>query len=436
MLNFGTDGIRGIVGENLDKETIFLAGKALAQRTKNCKILISKDNRISSEYVAMLFSSGVMSQGGFVTDIGYLATPGVSFLTKELDFDYGVMISASHNPPEYNGIKIFDKSGRKLNQSEEKEIEDLMNEKDETTTNNYGKYKTAIHLKEKYFSYIKKIYCNLANKKILLDLSNGVTSSCAKEFFLRLGCQVKVINNNLDGKYINKNAGILDNNLLLKRKIEEKCDYAVAFDGDGDRICIIDKYDNILNGDYILYLLTYYYKNFIKINGVVGTTQTNLGIEKSLNSLGINLYRSDVGDKNLFALMQKTHSVIGSEQSGHVIIKEYLNTGDGLLCALVLLNIIEHYENNNEYKAIINQIKDVPQINLNLEYDNNDLLEKEEVKEYLRVQKLQNGKDYRVVVRKSGSERKIRIMVEGIDEVIANQKAQAIYDYLLKVDKK
>lgn len=433
MLKFGTDGIRGIVDKDLDKETIFKIGCAVGKKSKKGKILICKDNRLSSDYVSMLFCSGALSQGANIVDIGYMATPAVSYFLSNMEFNYGVMISASHNPSEYNGIKIFNKTGRKIYLEEEKEFEKLMLD-DFSTSDNYGKFRLNTSFKNKYFAYLRKIAPNLNDTNILLDCSNGVTSYYAKDILSSLGANVTLINGQFNGKIINVNAGILNYDKLRQSKIDSSTDYALAVDGDGDRICIIDKYNNILDGDTILYLLTYYYKNFNRIKTVVGTTQTNLGIEKSLNSLGINLIRSDVGDKNLIKEIEKSNLLLGAEQSGHIIIKDYLNSGDGLLAGLITLRIIKHFENSGEYLNILNQIKTVPQVNLDLVYNKPNLLEDDNIKEFLKQQERICGKDYRMVVRKSGSEKKIRIMVEGIHIDRANIIANDIFTFLKNKD--
>lgn len=433
MLKFGTDGIRGIIDKELDKETIFSIGKALSKKVKNAKILLAKDNRVSSEYVALLFSSGVISYGGTVTDIGYISTPAVSYTTNNFKCNYAVMISASHNTPEYNGIKIFNSYGTKLNSEEEKELELLMSDK-EDSPNNFGKYRVAVNLKKYYIEYLKKIVPFMPDDKIMIDTSNGVTSYYAQGILSLTGAKIFPINNSFDGKIINKDAGILNPDILLKEKNKNKCDYAIALDGDGDRVFIIDKYNNILDGDYILYFLSHYYKKYKKINGVVGTIQTNLGIEKALNSLGINLYRSDVGDKNLIKLMNEKKLILGAEQSGHIIIKDYLNTGDGLLSALIVLGIIKQYEKNGEYLKIFNQIKITPQINLNYSFKNDNILQLKNVQDFIANEQKFNSVNYRIIVRKSGSERKVRITVEGLDKIVAENIATKIYNFISNAD--
>ena len=430
MKKFGTDGIRGIVDNDLDFDTIFFLGKSLGEKSTFKKILVARDNRTSGEYVSTLFSAGVMAGGGNVFDIGYIATPGVGYLTKYYGYDYGVMISASHNPPEYNGIKVFDKSGKKINTQQEKEIEEGMLKKD--YTGKYGRYKAVPYQKEKYFDYIKKIGLRPHNISLLMDLSNGVTSVYAKNLFSDI--DVHTIDNSIDGKIINKDAGILYPQKLLEQKKYYNTDFALGVDGYGDRVVIIDRYNNIIDGDYILFLLAYYYKKYHKINNVVGTIQTNLGIEKALNSLGINLLRSDVGDKHVIEEMLKNNSLIGSEQSGHVIIRDYLLTGDGLLSGIVTLGIITRLEENGEYLNLINGIKIMPQVTINYKYNNPDLLEIEEVKQYIKTKKLLSGNDYRIIVRKSGSENVIRITSEGRELMVIQNYVNDIQDLLIKYD--
>lgn len=430
MKKFGTDGIRGIVNSDLDKDTIFFAGKALAEMSDFKKILVARDNRTSGEYVVSLFISGLLAGGANVYDVGYLSTPGVSYLTKFYGYDFGVMISASHNPPEYNGIKIFNSSGKKIDTDEEKRIEQKM--ENTTFKNIFGKYKSVPYQKEKYFDYIKKIGLKPKNITLLADLSNGVTSFYAKNLFN--GIEVNVINNNPDGRFINKNAGILYPEILLEKKKETGSDFALAVDGDGDRIMIIDRYNNILSGDHILYILSYYFKRYYKINCVVGTIQTNLGIEKALNSLGINLIRSDVGDKNVINEICKNHLLIGGEQSGHIIIKEYLPTGDGLLAGIITLGIITELENNNEYKNMISGIKIMPQLTENYAFINPDILNVKEVSDFIKNKKLLAGNDYRIIVRKSGSENVIRVTSEGRDELINKNNVDEIIKKLVEYD--
>lgn len=441
MLKFGTDGIRGIVGNDLNREVIFNTGYSLSKTIKNCRILLGKDNRTSRDYVSLLFCSGAIFGGAVVTDVGIVSTPTISYLLKNTNnFDYGVMISASHNPHEYNGIKIFDSTGKKITINQENTLNELNSNFKEENQGNYGRYKLQPKLKEMYTTYLEKFGLNLSGDTILLDLSNGVYAygNFAKNIYEFYKANVKCVNNVYsDGKLVNVKAGILNEKLLLKYKNGNLCDYAIAFDGDGDRVLIIDKYNNILNGDIILYLLAQYYNRITpskKIKNVVGTKQTNLGIEKSLNSLGINLIRSDVGDKNVIQSMIENNSLLGAEQSGHVIVKEYLNSGDGLLASLLVMRVIKYYENIGEYQNIISKIKIVPQTNLNYSYRSSNLLDKPQVKDYITMQNSFYGNDYRILVRKSGSENKIRILVEGVNKQKTEDIANEIYVFLNKYD--
>ena len=431
MLKFGTDGIRGITGKDLDFETIYKLGCVLGE--SKSKILLSKDNRMSSEYISMLFCSGVLSRGGNVTDVGFLGTAGLSYLLNN-NYTYGVMITASHNPPEYNGIKIFDSDGKKLSIEREKEIEKLM-EKDFSASESFGRYRIGIHLKEKYFNYLKTFYCNLKNVKLLLDTSNGVTSYYAKSIFEYYGATVINVNDKFNGEIINENSGILNDEILSDNKEKNNCDFAIAFDGDGDRVKIIDKYNNILDGDYILYIMTNYLRQYKTINQVVGTVHTNLGIEKTLNSMGVNLIRSDVGDKNVIVDMIENNCIIGAEQSGHIIFSEYLKTGDGILSAILCLNAINYYEKSNRYIELIDNIKIMPQVNINYSFIDSNILDNENVKNLIKQLNSLYSRDYRILVRKSGSENKIRIMIEGVNKLTCTTLAKNIFEELKNNDK-
>ena len=341
-LFFGTDGFRGVFGKELTFEVAYKCGRALAMQKLNAKILIGRDSRRSGAFLTLAFSLGVMVQGGSVEDIGICPTAGIGYLTTIEDYDYGVVISASHNQAEYNGIKIFNSDGKKITSEQELEIEKLFLIKEQQVDNiNIGQYKQCLDKIKIYEKFLKNNKKSLKGLKIVIDCANGASSFIAKNVFSELGANVLIINDNPNGININKNCGALYCDELIKEVLNQNADMGFAFDGDSDRVICVDESGNLIDGDKLLYLFAIYYKKNNKLNGdcVVTTKLMNLGVEKALINEGISVIKTDVGDKNIFCKLQQKNLVVGGEQCGHILLLDELITGDGILNAILISGI-------------------------------------------------------------------------------------------------
>lgn len=411
MVYFGTDGIRGVVGKDLTTELAFKCGLALTKIKENPKILICKDTRPSNDLILFSLVSGAISNGGIVDDIGIAPTSVVSCLVSKLGYDYGVVISASHNPKEYNGIKIFNEKGEKISESTEQEIESYILGASNVANFSLGHYRFKENLQKKYVDHIiSNVDVRLNGLKVVLDLANGASFCLAPKIFSKLGAEVVAINNCKNGE-INENCGSLHLDGLKKIVLAENANLGLAFDGDADRVLCVDENGNVLDGDAIVYILTNTFKkqNLLKNNIVVGTTQTNLKIEKKLKQRGINFVRCDVGDKFVIETLNRLGGVLGGEQSGHIIIKNILPTGDGILAGIKIMEVMK--KENKTLKELFN-VTLMPQLATNLEVKDKLRIKNSEELNNL-VNKLKQNFDGRIIVRMSGTENKIRILVEG-----------------------
>ena len=425
---FGTDGIRCKVNhEPMTADTCLKiaksAGYILSSKiSKKNRVIISKDTRLSGYLFEPLLTSGFVSMGMDVILVGPLPTPALPMLIKSLRADIGVMITASHNTYEYNGLKFFDSYGNKISRDLEKKIEKIVSSKTRynkisNLNNESGK---AIRLKDgkgRYSEYLKSTLnkkVNLKKFKVIIDCGNGATYNLAPTLFWELGFDVISINDRPDGKNINKNCGAVDIKSLTKKILESKANIGFAFDGDGDRVIAVDEKGNQIDGDKIIALLTKHYLklNLLKKNSVVTTVMSNLGLEKYLkNILKVKLIRTKVGDINVITEMQKSSYTLGGEQSGHIILGNYSNTGDGILAALKILEIMS--QTKTKASELFDLYEQFPQIQSNLtikkklngKFDQN-------LKKIVKKATLSNSK-LRYLVRKSGTEPLIRVLVEG-----------------------
>ena len=427
---FGTDGIRGIFGQNLTISLAQTVGNALTQKIKKPKVLIGSDTRLSSDILKCSLANGVMLGGGNVVDVGIMPTASISYLTKG-NFDYGVMISASHNPPKYNGIKIFQKSGRKMNDEEESDLENYFSSTFESE--HYGTYK-QINLSKKYKDFLlSNAEFDLNKYTICLDCSNGASYKIAPLVFRKLGAKVYTTASRNKGELINEKCGSLNiENLqnLIKRK---NADFGFAFDGDADRVIAVSGNGEVFDGDKILYILAKKLKSEGKLfaNTIVGTSHTNSGIMNALNKHKINLIRTDIGDKYVIDAMEKMNLTLGGEQSGHIILRDKISTGDGLLTAITLTNAICK---ENKTLPELFDAKLLPQANLNIVVkDKIKVVNNEELKELISNITYSISPSGRVLVRASGTENKIRIMVEHPSKNKATKLAREIKSLVLKI---
>lgn len=433
---FGTDGIRGIVNDSLTFEIAYKCGNVLAQNKNRCRILIGGDTRLTRSYLISAFAGGAMSVGAEVIDVGVLSTPGIAYLTNKLGFDYGVVISASHNPAEFNGIKILGSSGMKLGDRKEDELERKFFKIQNVDIFSIGSYEQNMHLPKIYENYLLSICnCRLDGLKVVLDAGNGAVYKVAPKVFRKLGAKVIAINARGDGKNINNHCGATSPNMLAKAVKKYRADVGFAFDGDADRIIAVDENGEIVDGDQIIYILAKYMSKMGKLNknSVVGTSHTNMGIELSLNKLGIKLIRTDIGDKYVSAKLNELNLNLGGEKSGHIIIKDLLPTGDGLLTAIKMAELIK------VDSCKLSEINDAilfPQCNIDcVVSDKMKVINSEKLQNEINNQEKILGEDSRILVRVSGTEPKIRIMCESRNDICALTSARAIEKVIKNIDR-
>lgn len=434
MKYFGTDGIRGIYNKEINCNLAYKVGNALSKTKKNVTILIGRDTRKSGGSILEALINGVILGGGSVYDCGILPTPAVSYLTKISNADFGVVITASHNPKEYNGIKILDNNGIKLNEDEESEFEKLI-DSELVKSEILGSVKKAYKLKKEYINYISGCcFKPLKNLKIVLDCANGATVKTAKQIFKKCGAKVVCIGCDYKNKEINDNCGCLFPNNLSKKVVKCGADCGFAFDGDGDRVIACDRYGEIIDGDEMLYALTLHYKKLgFKNFTVVGTSLTNLGVEIALKKKHINLIRTNVGDKYIIdELLKNNNCFLGGEQAGHIIIKHLLSSGDGVLVAVLLSSIIVDYKKT---------LKNVASVEKYSQYSENyitknksEIIKNANLLSLIEKLKKESLTKVRIVVRESGTEPKIRVMVESKSDIINSNIANRILDYIKFLD--
>ena len=436
---FGTDGIRGKVNKTLTNDLVFNLGlnikKVLSEEKHTPKVLIGIDPRNSSVMLASALISALLSVGYDIDYLGVTSTPSVAYLVKRYGYDIGIMISASHNTFEYNGIKIFNCYGEKLEDELEDKLEKAINGSENpqfVTVESIGKLKHKKELIDEYINYLASISkLNSPNKlNIIVDCANGSTSEISKKLLSKLNINTIYINDKPDGININYNSGATNLKSLTQKVIEYNFDLGVAFDGDGDRIMIVDNKGNLLDGDYILSVIAVYLRsiNKLKNDTIVGTIMTNLGLINYLKKSQINLIQTKVGDRFVYEKMKSEGYSLGGEASGHIIIRDYLQTGDGLLSLIILLNALEKMQIN------VTKIKDIwkktPQKTINIKSSEKEkicFLNDNIIKKYLKDLEENLGENTRIVVRTSGTEELIRVMVESSDEKI-------IQEYLEKIE--
>ena len=399
------------------------------------KILIGQDTRLSGSLITNAFAGGAMCAGAKIIDIGICPTAGIAYLTKALQADYSVVISASHNPPEYNGIKIFNAQGFKLGDNNENNLERKFVHSYIENHPNLGTYEQKYNLTTLYLNHLVSCCSNSLNGiKVVLDCSNGAAYKIAPNVFKKLGAKVIKISCKNDGANINNNCGSLHPQTLAKSVIENKADFGFAFDGDSDRIIACDEKGNILDGDMILFMLAKYFKNkkMLKNNTVVGTRHTNMGLEESLKKLGIKLIRTDIGDKYVLEKMEELGLNLGGEKSGHIIIRNYATTGDGILTAVILADMVVSL---NKPLSVLSKVKLYPQINIDCPVsDKMRVINSEKLNDCINKQEVILGTNSRIMVRVSGTEAKIRIMVESKDKTLAQNCAKNIQNVINQIE--
>lgn len=431
---FGTDGIRGPISQKLNHNIAVKCGQALAEYRPKPKVILAKDTRPSGNILASGLTLGIISGGGSVVDIGVCPTAGVAFITKVLEADYGVVITASHNSPEYNGIKIFNSEGEKLGEAEEREIESIMDRPMELNYYSKGSVVISNELVDVYTEYLENINIeDFSGIKVVLDTANGASVEVAKRVFSDLGACVVTVGASLDGLYINECCGALHPELLIQQVREENADIGFAFDGDADRVIAVTNSGEVLDGDRILLILAKYLKehNRLNSNTIVVTQQTNQGIVNTLEKLGIHAIRTKVGDKFVIEKIDEQNLSLGGEKSGHIIIKEFSNTADGILTAVILTGILKSTKKDLSNLAKVDLVPSI-EIDCVTSFASKiiNFIELKELVQTIESSLVGSG---RVVVRKSGTEPIIRILVEAQSEQICRGLAEQIAKVVFKL---
>ena len=434
---FGTDGIRGKVGEypmTVDF-TMRLASAIASTLTPNGgTVAIGKDTRVSGYMFESALESAFVGFGLKVILLGPLPSPAISHYVRTTESDFGIVISASHNSYEYNGIKIINQDGEKLDLEQEELIESKITDQPITKqADNIGKAYRSGDSRDKYASLLQTVFLDevkpLEGLQIVIDASNGAAYKIGPQVLLALGAEVIPIACSPNGYNINKSSGSTNPETIQNTVSATDSDIGIALDGDADRIIIIDETGKIVNGDEILYILARASIDNPKFNSkVVGTVLTNIGLESSLNEINIELHRSDVGDKNVYKMMKSIGSILGGETSGHIIHDDYSPTGDGLLVALLVLK--ESIKSKQPISNLLKDLRLVPQTHINLEIKDieitNDVLKSIASR---ATEKLDNG---RSIIRKSGTEPLIRILIESDNKEETNEVIKFINEEISK----
>ena len=414
---FGTDGIRGRVGEypmTVDFTMRLASAIASILTPDGGTVAIGKDTRVSGYMFESALESAFVGFGLKVVLLGPLPSPAISHYVRTTESDFGIVISASHNSYEYNGIKIINQNGEKVDQQQEALIEKKIADEPITKkADNIGKAYRSTDSRDKYKSLLTSVFLDemkpLEGLKIVIDASNGAAYKIGPQLLLQLGAEVIPIACSPNGYNINKNCGSTDPETIKNTVAATNSDIGIALDGDADRILIIDENGKIVNGDEILYILAKANLVNPKFNSkVVGTILSNIGLENCWNEINVELHRSDVGDKNVFKMMKSIDSKIGGETSGHIIHNDFSPTGDGLLIALLVLK--ESIKLKLPISKLLKDLKLVHQTNINLEIE--DTAIQNNTLESIALEATEKLEDGRVIIRESGTEPLIRILIE------------------------
>lgn len=431
MALFGTDGVRGVAGVDLTAELAFNLSTAAASVLADLgefaghrpTAIVGQDSRASGQYLEEAICRGLSSAGIDVYRVGILPTPAISFLVKDRGADLGVMISASHNPASDNGIKFFDRTGSKLADQIEAKIESVLG-KTVVSTNGAGRVIEDLEAKESYIkNLLKSIDGNLSGIKVVVDCANGAASFVAPDVLKRAGAEVIAISASPNGLNINDNCGSTHLESLIAAVKEEGADIGIAHDGDADRVLAIDDKGSVIDGDYILGILAQDME--LPTKTVVGTVMTNLGLIKALEQKGIKFIATAVGDRYVLEEMLAGGHVLGGEQSGHIIMSKYANTGDGLLTALQLISKLK--KSGKSASELASFMKRYPQVLINVSGVAKEKLASNQViaKAVSDVEKKLSDKG-RVLLRASGTEALIRVMIEAEDHSLAQELASEL----------
>lgn len=450
MKYFGTDGIRRIANTELTPELVYKVAKAgayvLAKHSNHAPtILIGRDTRISGTLIESAMTAGFLSYGANVKLIGVIPTPGVAYLTKKLKADASVVISASHNTYDFNGIKYFSNKGMKIPDSLEEEIEEVLDsgkiEELTAPSNKIGVSEVREDLLDEYLYFFRKNFedkfenLNKGNFVVAIDTANGATSVIADKVYTALGIKHYIINNTPNGLNINADCGSTHLDMLKKFVVANKCNMGIAYDGDGDRCLCIDENGNEIDGDIIMAILAKHLKEQgkLKDNTLVATVMSNLGLKKFCENNKIKFMQTKVGDRYVLEKLLKEGYNLGGEQSGHIIFLDYNPTGDGILTSLMLVSCI--LEQQSKLSKLAEIIKIYPQVLINAKVTNEKKydFDKDEVikKEIEKLEKEFSGNG-RVLIRASGTEPLVRVMIEGENQEYITEKAKDLANLIEK----
>ncbi len=438
---FGTDGVRGLAGTPpLDPETVRRLGAALVRAlphgTESPQFLIGRDTRESGGWIEAELAHGACGEGATVTSAGVVPTPAVAFLTRTGSYDAGVVISASHNPYEDNGIKVFSGKGEKFTERVEREVEAIVADLSWSARGGDAGDVPRADLIDAYLDHLRAVFPEAAAIErfpIVLDCANGATTTVAPELFNSLGFDTIVIGNRPDGRNINLACGSTHPELLARTVVERGCAMGVAFDGDGDRAIFVDHRGTVIDGDAVLLMCSRQLKREGRLKGdaIVATVMSNIGLEVALTSLGIALVRTAVGDKHVMEEMLKRNLTLGGEQSGHIIFSEYLFTGDGLCTALNVLRTVAL--SGRTLADLASDLTTYPQVLLNVRVrERVELSGVPAVADAIARVEARVAGQGRLLVRYSGTEPLLRVMLEGQDQDEIRVWAQEIVDVVKK----
>lgn len=441
---FGTDGVRGVANTELTNELAFKLGKygahVITKGKKKSTILIAKDTRISGDMLEASMVSGILSSGCNVVKLGVIPTPAVAYLVRHLNADAGVMISASHNPVEFNGIKFFNNEGFKLSDEIENSIEEyILGDKTLEhipSGDEIGKVSFNEDGLKLYSEYVKStIDCDFKDIKVVMDCANGAAFKVAPKTLKALGANVISVHDNPTGLNINVNCGSTYPKEVQKLVVKENADIGLAFDGDADRLIAVDEKGHIVDGDKIMAICGLHLKNKdqLKDNTIVSTVMSNIGFDISLKENNLNTIKTSVGDRYVLEEMKKNNYSLGGEQSGHIIFLEHNTTGDGLLSGIQLINAMIHEDKKlSELASIMTKY---PQVLINAKVNNenkhNFKHDEEITKEINKVSDIFDGEG-RVLIRASGTEPLVRVMIEGKDTEEIKKHAKKLVSLIEK----
>jgi phosphoglucosamine mutase len=433
---FGTDGIRGEVGKSPITADILLkvgwaVGSVLKEQNENASVIIGKDTRVSGYLFESALEAGFLSAGVNVGMLGPMPSPAIAYLTQAFSATAGVVISASHNLYQDNGVKFFSSKGVKLNDETQKAIEKKISmPMSSVGSASIGKARRYEQALGRYIEFCKSTFdksCDLSNLKIIIDCANGATYHIAEDVFSELGASVSMINNTPDGYNINRDCGATDTKHLQKEVLENNADLGIAFDGDGDRLIMVDHKGQKVDGDELVFIIANAWKESgdLKSNKVVGTKMTNLGIQLAFAEIGVSFIEADVGDRHVMDQLIEHKAVLGGEGSGHIICLNKSTSGDGIIAALQVLEVMS--KTGKTLLELKSKMTKYPQVLINVKTDTKvNLQEESKLSQAINSVESKLSKTGRVLVRESGTEPLVRVMVESSNYGLAKESAEEL----------